>query len=223
MVTRLVIPEYHRAAISAVARAPQEVVDALVEALEPSSEDQVPRQTLISRVVEVLGNNEDIDAVAVVDVLLTMSSARVVHPRSAADFAADVSAASDLQLEPVDRKALRERLTRLLSLHNVVRTAKVVDLADEHQRIFHSARIITDVRPVFADDPTQPPDGVITFHMLKLEIFASGRVEDIFVALDDSDLAELKFAVDRASDKTKTLGNYLDGIGLRRYVTEDSP
>jgi hypothetical protein len=222
VVTRLVIPEHHRATICAIARAPQNTIDALAEALERSSKDHIQRETLISWVADALGENEDIDLLSVVDVLLTMSSARIVHPRSAADFASDVSTASDLQLDAVDRQALHERLTRLLSLENVVTTSKVVDLADEHERIFHSARIVTDIRPVFADDPKQPPDGVITFHLLKLQSFASGRVEDVSIAMDDNDLAELRFAVERASDKAITLGKYLDGIGLHRYATEES-
>lgn len=223
--TQLVVPQRHRETLVALAQATAAQVEALIAVLSTDVASQyVPRERLIEMASGAFskGSSGALDPALVVDVLLTMSSARTrVHPQTADGFASDVAEATNLELTTKKRKALQTRLARLLGIEAVARSAKVVDLADEHERIFHSARVMTDIRPVFGEDPTQLPEGAITFHVLKLEFFVAGRVEDVFISLDDGDLSDLKFAVDRAIDKASTLARYLDGVGLSRYDTKE--
>ena len=56
--------------------------------------------------------------------------------------------------------------------------------------------------------------------VLKIEFFADGKTQDVYLALDRNDLHRLRSVIDRAIAKTQSLTDYLDGIGLGYFELE---
>lgn len=88
-------------------------------------------------------------------------------------------------------------------------TEKALNVMVDHARIFRNARIITDLRPVFRQDPSKPPAAAVTIHTLKIEYREDNQEKDFFVALDSMDIAQLEKLVARAKLKEVALKNTL--------------
>jgi hypothetical protein len=112
----------------------------------------------------------------------------------------------------------RKRLASAMSSESVVGLAKAVDLAYEYDHVFHTARILTDVRPIFGDEAADVLGGVVT-HTLRLDHFSRGRIETFSIALTESELLELEAAVNRAKEKTASTMELLAKASLVRFET----
>jgi hypothetical protein len=81
---------------------------------------------------------------------------------------------------------------------------KAEQLAHLHQNVLTSARLITDVRPVF-DVPAQRILEALVFHTLFIEYSDGGQESKrIAFALDADDVAQLRHLCDRAELKAAT-------------------
>ena len=108
------------------------------------------------------------------------------------------------------RKELADRLQALLGLDKSLGvTSKAFDVMTEHQRTFVSARILSDIRPVFAEQPESASAAVI-IHNLQIVFQQAGRGEQFYVAMDTDDIAKLKQVIERAEKKTAALRAMLD-------------
>jgi hypothetical protein len=118
-------------------------------------------------------------------------------------------------LEGVD---FSERLSALLELScfNIV-AIKAKELQSLCERTVCDTRILTDVRPIYGESTVNPPTGMIVIHTLKIGYHDSGtgRHKEFYVALDDSDIAELRKALDRATEKTQSLKPVIEKTGVR--------
>jgi len=92
-------------------------------------------------------------------------------------------------------------------------TSKALDVMTEHERILCGARVITDVRSVFAD-PAEKPTAAVIVHMLKISYHQNREHKDFYVALDSSDVRKLKEILQRAELKAKSLSAVLAGTGI---------
>ncbi len=109
----------------------------------------------------------------------------------------------------------------MLSIESLATTASAVDVQTQHERPFHSARVFTDIRPVFGEDATVAPTGAVLSNVLKLEFFGeSGRIQSRYFALDHADVKFLRDVLDRALDKTATLKAFLGATGLSHFEHE---
>ena len=102
---------------------------------------------------------------------------------------------------------LRKFLVKTLAMHHSVGTAsKTGHVMTQHERIFHAARILTDVRPIFYPDVTDTPDAAVVTHMLRItQRNNQGERSDIFVAMDRNDVISLRSTLDRALAKEDTI------------------
>jgi hypothetical protein len=132
---------------------------------------------------------------------------------SAQQFAEDISescveSSSDKVQFPTEKqKELSDRLKQLLSFEKIVGvTAKAFDVMTEHQYTFCSARILSDIRPVFTDAPDSASAAVI-IHNLQIGFHESGMKghKEFYVALDTNDILVLKEVIERAEKKTNAL------------------
>ena len=99
---------------------------------------------------------------------------------------------------------------------------KAYEISVAHERIGQSARILTDVRPVFADDSVEIV-GYLVNHHLQIDHFGGVREPTRFsVALDDEDVEKLGVAVARALLKSKALRNQLGETHFFNRAKEDS-
>ena len=121
---------------------------------------------------------------------------------------AKVSTSGDFSTK--SREKLKKRLDLLLNLDKSLGvTAKALDVMTEHERIFCSARIVSDIRPVFSGGPKEA-SGAVIIHNLQIGFHSNGEHEDIYFALDTDDIQMLKDVIDRAEKKTIAMQSILN-------------
>ncbi len=88
-------------------------------------------------------------------------------------------------------------------------SAKGLRLLYDEERLLSSARIISDMRPVFTKEVEQGFPAALIVHSLRINYSESGEDKDFFVALDARDLSDLRDIVDRALEKDRSLRTFL--------------
>jgi len=166
---------------------------------------------LAHRVSEASG----LDPRAVYDVVRLLAMLYRVRDReqvSPEEFLSEVERAAketgraDLTETSIDWHDVRQRVAELLShTQSLGVTAKALDVLTEHERVFCDARVLTDIRPVFAPDVNQAPDALLLVHELRLSFHHGDEVEAIFIAMDSTDLRALRDVLERASKKEASL------------------
>jgi hypothetical protein len=180
-----------------------------------------PIPELVAKVGEVLPENQQGLASEVVDSLIALVT-QMEHQQWTVDgIAKAISESPGLAPEDApDRPAFADRIAQLLNTPAIRSSARAADLLIHHQHAFRSARVFTDVRPVFSDDVAQPPDGAVIVQMLELTYWSNGELVSIYLALDIGDLEQLRRVLDRALKKEKTLDAVLDSAALTKFTPE---
>jgi hypothetical protein len=130
---------------------------------------------------------------------------------TSADFIEKVLSAISRIYEPVlelvgaERDTFKARLTTLLNADHFSISAKAISLLGEYEHTFCRARILTDFRPIYGNDPSKKPAAGMITHTLRLSYHAGTQLQHIYVLLDDSDLDEMKGLVSRAEIKAESL------------------
>jgi hypothetical protein len=216
------VPERHKPALLSIHSLSDDDFAALVENLHGANQGgPLPISELTLRVTESVPRITAQEARAVLQALLSIEAARVIHGLSHAGFANNIAISAALDLSPEDSAVLATRIESLAQVPVIAITAKAHDVAAEHERSFHTARMLTDIRPVFGDNASEPPLGAVVTHVLRVTAYHNGRFEDYHVALDNHDLVELEKVVRRALDKNQSLNRTLDALGFSRFQIED--
>jgi hypothetical protein len=133
-------------------------------------------------------------------------------------LAADVDgAASKDSALSISADVLKERLTRLLAIESLnLLDAKAKELQLEAEHTFCDARIITDLRPGFGSNVSDPPGAMIIVHTLKLGYHdsLSQAHREMYLAVDADDVAKLAEVLKRAEEKSKALQEKLGSAGI---------
>jgi hypothetical protein len=121
----------------------------------------------------------------------------------------------ELDLKGSERDAFAKFVGDLLAMDRSLGTiAKGRDLLTENQRCYCQARIVTDVRPIFAADAGSGPQASVVVHMLKISYHEGRDLKDFFVALDSDDVKELRLILDRSLSKAEALRQTLAKTGM---------
>jgi hypothetical protein len=155
------------------------------------------------------------EATDIVESVASLASAQAETSMKMDDLATEVSNSKDLPLEPTERALLKDRLIRLLRVEPLVVTGKALDVLHEDQRTFHSVRVLTDLRPVFREEASQPPAAVAVRHVLKVTYHEGDQFREFYVTLEERDIQKVKEAVLRAEEKAVSLVNALRPSRLR--------
>ncbi len=99
------------------------------------------------------------------------------------------------QVESAFKKLLTAPAVRLVST--------TLDLLYEHENLLQSARVVTDIRPVFSEDASYI-EGSVVSHTLRLRYDSTEGDHSISVAMDEADIRELKRQCERALVKAQT-------------------
>jgi hypothetical protein len=194
----LTIPKSDRAGLSILREMPDAALSSFLVAIEKAPH-AVPEIPGIS--------NEEVSQVK--EALDTMYGIRAYHDVPLDQFIDDVceSLREHKELKPEDERRLRERLNRLLDIDALIVAAKATVLRQEHERNFCSLRIITDARPVYANGISGPPSAMVITHTMKLSYHegAGGHLSDLYLSFGPEDIAEIRAALTRAEEKTKSL------------------
>lgn len=219
---KLYIPERYRVGVSKIRGLDERTIQEIRKALDQPRPESAPKN---GSGIEVPRDPDSVAIAAVRSVatlnvaefgqiaesLAGLYTARSERDVPVADFVEDVCDAmevlpqEELKLPHSEREQFKEKLRTLLSSEFFSIVAKAYDLATE-ERTFCTARILTDLRPVFGARVEDGPQAMVVLHTLKLVYHeGSKRHEEFFVALDADDLKALRKVIDRAEAKADTL------------------
>lgn len=196
------IPDRFRSALARVADMSETQLSQVESALR-----SVPRSTYSQKVSQHLASQISFlppkEARSLADALMALYIAKCDSNKPASEVSEDVRSflmasrdgQSSTELETANAdgmKLLVDRLSRLLSIESFDLNAKATALMGEYERLFQSARIMSDVRHVFGHgDPPTKIIGSVLVHSLKVEYFENGQEKELYFALDSTDVRTL--------------------------------
>lgn len=134
-----------------------------------------------------------------------------------ADVAQSLRSEDESGTPDSDWENLESRLSRLLGTTGLWTSSRAGDIQHEFERIFSTARVLTDIRPLFAKDSTAAVAGALIVHQLKITVFRDGNYEDMYVSMDDADIIVLRQVLERAEAKGKTLASLMANASIRCF------
>lgn len=115
-------------------------------------------------------------------------------------------------------EALQPQLHDLMSISSVWTIVKALDLSYDYAHLFQTAKILTDIRPIF-DEKASSIQGAVVSFTLRLYFDSLEGSKNISVALDKDDVKRLNEACERALKKAKTAKNFmLEGDINRTFI-----
>ena len=185
-----------------------ELLAALARIPLSSSRDQLSDEThnLVSSIKQK-------ELEEILSLLISLKSAQQQAEESS-DFVGEVLVAmsrsdGNLEVSGSDRDKFKKRLLDLLEASRFSISAKAIGLIGESEHTFCRARILTDFRPIYGDDPSKKPVAGLITHTLRLSYHEGSQLQHIYVLLDDSDLNEMKAVLSRANEKGESLRTLL--------------
>src|SRR5690242_20679747 len=165
---RLRIPPNQVPAFKAFRSLSDEDFDRLVDVLRrvPAPADM---DSLEDEVAAALPGVED--SGSIVAMLFTMDRIREQRHETPEAIAAELASASGVDLDDQDRVRVRPRLERALSSPGLQLSGKATDLIYANERNVNSIRIITELRPLFEEDPSVSPSAAVIVHRLEINFF----------------------------------------------------
>jgi hypothetical protein len=140
-----------------------------------------------------------------------------------ADFLGDLSDAAisaKLIEEGEERALLVLRVGEALEASSLAIPPKARALMAEGTS-FCRARIVTDIRPVFASDETvEAPPAAVIVHNLTLNYHVGTALRNLTIALDPSDVDELIAMLGRAKQKQERLAAFLANTSVTYLGSE---
>ncbi len=213
------IPKPHQAGLAKIIALDDESMSELYAALESTGPALLPHELAEKLEAKVSRIPQD-DLQKILRSLIGIHQVRGAASASASEFAEEICRAVEeskletLKLPPERREIFKQRVIKLLGCESSLgTTSKALDVMTEHERILCGARVITDVRPVFAD-PAEKPTAAVIVHLLKISYHQDHEHKDFYVALDSSDVRKLKEILQRAELKAKSLSTVLAGTGI---------
>ncbi|WP_420128273.1 hypothetical protein [Longimicrobium sp.] len=207
------IPEDSRFALSLLARLSEDqradFVGRLAQAAPTTSTSH-----FAANVMPVEGLQEE-ELSVVLEELLAMKTA--LRPKTdVEEFAKSVAASmsrADVGLIPADQvPGFTEFLIEILGRQiNLSITAAAGQLMFESERVFGSAKVLTDLRPVY-ESGTGSPVAMMPVHLLKISVVNSDQ--EYTFALDGLDLVQIGREISRARSQEKDLRDFVESARL---------
>jgi hypothetical protein len=187
----------------------QELLSALT-GLKPTFQKEVI-QKLASKVHSI--EAKDIDEI--VEAIFSLYFARRDLELSSTELARGISEAEELHIPSERREIFANRLINFLAFdHSLGVASKAIEVLREREHLLCTARIITEVRPIFGEQPTERPSAALIIHTLRVSYHESGDIKEFFVDMDTSDIAILRRLLDRAEAKEQSLKDVLGEAGI---------
>lgn len=102
---------------------------------------------------------------------------------------------------------LSSRFSAALHSSRIAAFAKSLSLLTRNERNYHTAKAVTDLRPVFPRDLKGGPVAFAIVHTLQItySVGAGDEEADFFVAMDEPDLDNLLAVLQRSKDKVEAI------------------
>jgi hypothetical protein len=213
----LEIPEEDSGSIATLKAFPPASLERFVAALKsaPLTTDPKEMAAHVARQVPSIPSEQ---LERVIDTLYTLYYIRdlsgVKHSRFINDLMAGIQNSPHLQTPSKGLSKLRTALEKLLDIDTLNTISKAARLQRDGERLYCVAKVLSDVRPVFKNDPAAQPIGAVLTHTLKVGYHEGREHKEFHVILDSDDLTALGEVVRRAEAKDKSLREFLKNAGL---------
>jgi hypothetical protein len=210
--SKLRVPTAQVAAFEAIRDLPETDFGNLVAVFRAAQSGDVAalRRNVESAVPLLTGTAE-----AVIDMLISVTVLRNQRRETPQQTAVALEQAVGMPGDDAQREVIGSRLASLLATRALAVTGKAVDLLYSNERNFLRSRIVTEIRPIFGDDPSEAPEAAIFAHRLEIEfVDPAGHERTLQFALDQEDLADLKATVERADVKSVITREFIERSGL---------
>jgi hypothetical protein len=221
----LTIPEVAHSSLILLAKLSRESMKSLKEVLAKSS-PTLPVAELAKKVAPEVGL-ESGQVERLIIVLGSLFSVRAQQDLSREEFSKALLDAlkrtgiRDLQLTDKRARQFQQDVEELLSLEKLLGvTGRALDVMQEHEHVWQSARVLTDMRPVFASDPNRFPSAFVLIHNLRIAYREGRRSREFFVALDSGDVRALQKTLERAVKKEVSLKSFAKKNGIPCLYSE---
>ena len=212
------IPEQYRTGFAKIRKLSSTDVEAIVAALEKSPPAGGMKE-MISTVCERAPGLKKEDVGDIVRTLYSLYFFRADKESPLTEALSELVTAmratgkESLMLSEDEEKEFQDKMGKLLSLEAIAVASKLEQLRSDYAKTFYTAKILTDIRPIFAK-PEQRPVGAAITHTLKIEYHEEGEHKEFYVALDADDLQKMKAVVQRAEAKASSLNALLKASNL---------
>ena len=211
------VPDSYQSGVIALLQVSDYEYSNLLSALKDAKPALLVRG-LVTQIAPKVDGVKSRDIRDIFESLVAMYAVRARLDISVGDFAKGVSdgindfeETEGIVFSEEDKNRLAQRLTELLGIEKPLGiTSKANDVMIEQDRYFCSARILTDVRPIFQSDLTSVPTEAVIVHNLKITYHQDRQHKEFFVAMDSEDIQALKSAIERAELKSRTAKFMLD-------------
>jgi hypothetical protein len=140
---------------------------------------------------ESIGKSDIPDLPELIQTLLNLSITRLRMDVSLDDFVQGIAESLPVSKDREKRAAFEKTLKSLLSADSLLVSARAFDVQHEYEKVFRTARIISDIRAVF-DTAGTAAIGAMIVHNLSVAYFEDGHHKETVFALDEVDVALLK-------------------------------
>lgn len=162
------------------------------------------------------------DVIELIGFFITLHQVRSAVEVSVDKFIEDIDGSlkkirkEDPNISEKELESLRGYLREILSFEKSLGiTSKAQSIRMQHDKVFSSSQVLTDIRPVFHSDPERTFEAAVLIHNLKINYrTATDEEESFFVALDLEDLKKLEAIIKRAIKKERNLSSWLSGANI---------
>ncbi|WP_330347840.1 hypothetical protein [Streptomyces sp. NBC_00582] len=219
-VSNITVPHRHVQALRFLASAEEKTAQQIRDVL--SGEERFSSVPALERsLTDVPGVSKRI-AETLVGSILTLENLLISQKYDAVELSNAVAGADELELADSEKEVLAAQLSGMLSRPPIRELAKAAELAAESPNHYHSGRFLTDVRPIFSDDPKEPVQAAVVSQTLRLEYYDQyGDPSSLFVALNEADIVNLIEAANRALEKSRNLRAFLASANVRAIQDEE--
>lgn len=212
------IPDRYRLGLTKIHSLSDDSFEKLLDALQ-----KCPPMVKVEDIVNLVAH--EIPALSKGDleeIITALSSLYFVHIDSEVPIqrlASDVcdamrsSRGGESKLLDSEQAKFRDRLEKLLGVTSISFAAKAIGLRGDFACLLCDAKILTDLRPVFAK-PGELPIGAMITHTLKLGYHEDREHKQLYIALDARDISTLKEVLARAESKALSLKALIQKAGM---------
>lgn len=208
----LEMPEAAVQGVEFLSRVSPEQFEMVMSGIAKAAPD-LSRRKFINQVIAISGCREEVASNVVALATGMFSGCYALSLSKERFFTRFVNTLKKFHAEKFAAPVLDETITRLQRLWELDNPLGIVGKAQmlmaEHQNLFVTARLISDLRPIFTSEADQVPSTCMLVHKLHISHYDQGEDDsDTFFVLDSDDLRELKKIIDRALRKEKLLTDF---------------
>jgi hypothetical protein len=211
------IPQEDTGSIAVIRTLPPASLGKFISALTSASAASNPRE-MVEQIAKHVPSIPITQLTPVVETLYTLYYIRelsgVKHARFIDDLLDGVRNSPHIRVPQKDLPKLRSVLEKLMSIETLHTVAKAARLQRDGERLYCEAKILSDMRPIFGPDATEPPVGAVLTHTLRIGYHEGSSHKEFHVILDSDDLMALSEVIIRAQEKENTLRGLLKRIKL---------